>query len=178
MCTSANTSGVCVIFLTWTFSYRPMALAYGPDGRWPCVPKANMYAYVSWDVRCVITANIIKNILEHATLCLRTAHALWAWPWLTFTSLTAAQAFGLLGLREHSSCIYLGLELDAKQAYARSLLLLNKIKNLVMGWALPPISEPTDFGKDKPTSRCQTIQSDIGSQKWYRFSNWTWTGNV
>jgi len=23
--------------------------------------------------------------------------------------------------------------------------------------ALPPISEPTDFGKDKPTSRCQTI---------------------
>ena len=28
---------------------------------------------------------------------------------------------------------------------------------LVMGWALPPISEPTDFGKDKPTSRCQTI---------------------
>ena len=27
-----------------------------------------------------------------------------------------------------------------------------KVKHPLIPWALPPISEPTDFGKDKPTS--------------------------
>ena len=33
----------------------------------------------------------------------------------------------------------------------------NNVSNTTHKEALPPISEPTDFGKDKPTSRCQTI---------------------
>jgi len=44
-----------------------------------------------------------------------------------------------------------------------------------MGWALPTISELTDFGKDKPTSRCQTLRSkDYRPKSWNR-KRWNFT---
>ena len=36
---------------------------------------------------------------------------------------------------------------------------LPKLFKLTTSPALPPISEPTDFGKDKPTSRCHFMFS-------------------